>query len=161
MTSCFGCVWQRDMFVTWIKIRHWGMLWNYLSLQLICKPRDMVLHFIGGMNFILSPFHLSTPSIVRYNDVCGSYFSIHQRGAPEHFEKVNALEGTIQETLASPSWLLIFFTENLNRYAVILLCSEILLFLPLIGSLYSISARFTPFVRSPPFFHGMETHFAV
>jgi len=28
-----------------------------LSLPLICELRDMVLHFIGGMKFLLLPLH--------------------------------------------------------------------------------------------------------
>jgi len=66
-----------------------------LSLPLICELKDMFLHLIGGMGFILSAFHETilihskfTPS-TRYNVgtiTSGGNFSIYQQGAPEGFE---------------------------------------------------------------------------
>ena len=97
MTSRFGYVWQHIL-----GYRHVDQDSTHLrddvaelSLPLICELKDMFLHLIGGMGFLLLPFHetilihsKSTPS-TRYNVdtiTCGGNFSIHQRGAPEGFE---------------------------------------------------------------------------
>lgn len=34
-----------------------GSSFEYLNINFICELRDMVFHFIGGMNFLLSLFH--------------------------------------------------------------------------------------------------------
>ena len=53
------------------------------SLPLICELRDIVLHLIGDMNFLLSPFddntliHSKSTPLIRYNDMqmtCGGNF---------------------------------------------------------------------------------------